>query len=429
METDQVQWTLSDGRTSRLAEFNQTFSAGDHSITLEVWGDDEYASARKSFSLEQPPAYRPHVVVGVPDSGFNVYHEMYRRPHLTEHPCTYVRDYPCDVPALNLSLNAATFEQALELDRPIWESIEPGDHYWIPGTNIIGAICHQPYAGSTASQTGTAPEQDYCILDDTSMHGTGVSSSVLSENPEALLVVVEGNSGGADYLTDGNLPIDVVNFSWGAAVPLAGLYITQENFGPFYVAASGNEGAFPVVLDSTKSHPSVITVGGADGRTQTEPGYSSWKTADFVSEYCRWTADTQTKHGIRESYCGTSFAAPTFAGALSKIILELRKASGYDGTIVNGMVDPILGISKWDVRDALNATATYQKTGPFKAGAHLAPLVTSAPVYQYGWGYFASDQVDAALNCIRTEICPEKDAQTRSVMELAWTYREATAWP
>ncbi len=423
---ESVHWDFGDGTTSNEHRPTHVYaSVGDFDVTLRVLAPSGIHETRFNVTVESVP-FLPHVIVAVPDSGVNPYHAVYHRPQLTAHPCTYIRDYPCDIPALELTLDASSWQEAFQADKEKWEAIRPGDRFWIPGTNLITVMCQEPYTGSTATSGVGATGVDHCILDDSSMHGTGSTSSVLSENPEALLIFEEGNSN-HDSLIDGTFPIDVINFSWGAAVPLAGTNLLQTDYAPFFVAASGNEGAFPVLLDGQKSHPSVINVGGADGASQTEPGYSSWKTADFVSEYCRPTAQTRSLTETRERYCGTSFPAPTLAGALSKIILGLRKSSGYTGSIQDGMVDPLLGISKADVRDALNRTATYEATGPFPADPEYVPLVESAPFYQYGWGYFAREQVPAALECILSDVCPDKPDAAVAYMDALWTYRETTA--
>lgn len=446
-----LNWRFGDGLAMAGSEVNHTYiapgvyhveviAAGatptrNGSMMLTVYdengnpaqggGDpDEDAGNDTNDPPATPASTIPHVLVGVPDSGFNVYHEVYRRPELTVHPCTYIEDYPCEIPALELTLDAPTWAEAFEADRDVWASIQPGDRYWIPGTNIVGAVCHQPYSGSTAAQVPST-EEDHCIISDSNSHGTGTSSSVLSENPDALLVVVEGNSGGAAYLTDGFYPLDVVSYSWGAAAPLAAGPLLAQDHVPFFVAASGNEGAFPVVLDSGKAHTSVITVGGADGASQTEPGYSGWKTMEYVSEYCRPGAAYQAVTGPEEDdYCGTSFSAPTLAGALSRAIWEMRQISEYTGSVTaDGMVDPVLGVTKWDMREALNHSATYQPDSPFDDEPHDAPLVS--PEYQWGWGYIARNEVPEILECILRDVCTERPETTVTYMESLWEARQA----
>lgn len=397
--------------------------------TVPLPESEEEAEAPEDEPTAPPPdGFIPHVVVGIADSGFNVYHEVYRRPHLTMHPCTYIRDFPCDLPALDLTLDASSYEEALAADQAKWESIQVGDAFWIPGTVFVFAGCVNSDGGSDVVTGGG----DLCILDDIARHGTGTSSSVLSENPDALLAVVEGNSGSYDLLDEYAIPTDVRSFSWGAAAPLVGTgLLLEENpeLDYVFVAASGNEGAFPVVLDGTKASQHVITVGAADGASRTEPGYSGWKTMDFVSEYCRPTADVETLDGINPRYCGTSFSAPTFAGAVSRVILELRLKSGFDGTMEDGVVDPILGIDYWDLLDALRASASYTPDSPFENDPHDVPLLEDAPYYQWGWGYIARNEVPAAVACLLDDVCAERPADTVAYMDALWTFRSVYGTP
>lgn len=369
-----------------------------------------------------PTGFIPHVLVGVPDSGINPYHEVYYRPNLTAHPCTYVEDFPCSIPALPLSVGVYdSWEEAYAADAAVWDAMEYRKWYWIPKTAFVAVMCE----GST-NAAGTLDGENKCLIDDSSDHGTGTTSSILTENPNALIAFKEGNSA-TTVFEDGTLPIDVLSYSWGAAVPLAlpGVISTPADYGPFYVAASGNEGAFPVVLDSPKASQAVINVGAADGRTRSEPGYSGWKTADVVSQYCRPGAATRSITGVTHSYCGTSFSAPTVAGVLSKVILDVRRESGYTGSIVDGMVDPILGVSKWDVRDALNRTATYEPSSRFPAQGGTVPVPAQAPWYQWGWGYVDATVADAMTRCVLDDACAEKDAGAKAYMGALWAFRGA----
>lgn len=396
----------------RLGEILATIDTGIGDILFDPSKIDE----------PTPTGPIPHVLMGVPDSGINPYHEMYYRPNLTVHPCTYIEDFPCDIPALPLSVGQYDdWQDAWDADKALWDSLEYLKWYWIPQTVFVAVMCE-----GTNSAAGSATEgENLCLIDDSNMHGTGTTSSILSENPNALIAFKEGNSA-TSVFEDGLLPIDIISYSWGPPAPLVttGILSTPRDYSPFFVAASGNEGAFPVILDTDKASHAVITVGGADAATRTEYGYTGWKTAEFVSQYCRPTAQTRSVDGYRASYCGTSFAAPTFAGALSKIVLDLRRESGYTGSIVDQMVDPILGVSKWDVRDALNRTASYAPEARFPAQPGLVPLAESAPAYQWGWGYVDGNTVDAALACIRDNACPVKDSVTVAYMDALWAVRD-----
>ncbi|MDX1611869.1 MAG: hypothetical protein R3185_05830, partial [Candidatus Thermoplasmatota archaeon] len=108
---------------------------------------------------------RSLAVVAHIDTGINPYHAAFRDPSTLGyvHPSRYIEGFPEDVPALNLTLDAPTYEEALDADAEVWESVERGQLYWIPGTRIIGAISMAP--GGTRAGVEETP-----ILDD---HGHG----------------------------------------------------------------------------------------------------------------------------------------------------------------------------------------------------------------------------------------------------------------
>ncbi len=137
-------------------------------------------------------------VVGVADSGINPYHlefaaAAYPDPdvlsltnNFTRHPSAYIAGYPATAEALPITLGKGYFPAA---DEPIFDSVEQGQLYWIPGTKIIGAVDADNNAASNAAADATP------ILDDDG-HGTG-SSSVSTGNrygycPSCLLFFVEG---------------------------------------------------------------------------------------------------------------------------------------------------------------------------------------------------------------------------------------------
>lgn len=349
---------------------------------------------------DEDPAYEPHVVVGVPDSGINPYHETYFRPDRTDHPCTYVRGFPCDVPALDLSVGVEDYSDALEQDQEVWDAVEPGQWYWIPKTVFIAVSCDP----DTDTATNT------CILDDTSMHGTGTTSSVVAENPDALIAFKEG---GADHLPfrQANIPVDVFSVSWGHIAPLPLAQGTCSQLGaykvptPIYVLAAGNDPR-PTLTDCWAAHPQTLTVGGAYAEDDTQELLAGTQP-DVVSYFCRPTAQTQSVKDMRPSYCGTSFATPTVAGALSKVILELRQTSGYDGTLTDdGRVDPLLNVTVADLRDAVNRTASYDPEPRYDntGGEYLpvqvptgVPVNPEAPWLQWGWGFYDGWVADATV--------------------------------
>lgn len=355
--------------------------------------------------------YRPYVLVGVPDSGINPYHELYYREHLTMHPCTYIQNFPCDLPALELTLGGDDWDAAFEADSEVWASVEVGEWYWIPRTVFVAVSCDRTFSGA---------DDDICILDDSHMHGTGTTSSIIMENPDALIAFKEGGSAHAPFLTAG-IPIDIMSVSWGTIVPIpaagpaAGL--VRDVPTPIYVLAAGNDPR-STLMDSWAGDPHNIVVGGAYTADGSEELMAA-KQPDVVSYYCRPTAQTKETHEMRESYCGTSFAAPTVAGGLSKVILGLRQASGYTGGLDGEFVDPVLGITVADLREALNLTASYSPESQYpNTSPRGLPVNPVAPWAQWGWGFYDGLVAEATLlHLLGEQIAPPKSDEARAYME------------
>lgn len=331
-----------------------------------------------------PLTPRPHVVVGVPDTGINPYHEVFYRPNLTVHPCTYIPEYPCDVPALELTLDAPSFEEAFERDGEKWEAIEPGDVFWIPQTVFVAVICEEPFEDDdpTAPRLG-----DICILDDSADHGTATTSSVVTENREALIAFKEGLADIQPFY-DAGIPVDIFSVSWANVVPFptpTDVFCPNFQTAPVYVLGAGNDPR-STVIDCWTGHPNSIAVGGAFAEGNGDHPLPA-NQPDVVSYFCRPTAKTKALDGWDTTKCGTSLAAPTVAGGLSKAVLALRRDSGYTGSLHDGFVDPVAGVTVADLREALNRTASYDPEAKYPNGPGT-PRVDEAPWLQWGWGFY-----------------------------------------
>lgn len=368
---------------------------------------------------------RPHVVVGVSDTGINPYHEAFHRPDRTDHPCTYIPDLPCDIPVLNLTLPADDYDKALERDRTVWENVTKDQWYWIPETPFVAVRC-------TSRTTGPIEK---CILGegdtltDRGGHGVGTTYSVLAENPDAS-IASEVSEGDHEGFIQAGIPVDVYSISWGHVVPLpVPEPLSESAYPPIYVKGARND-VGSTLLDSWDGDPEVITVGGAlwepagpttDGRW--DEVVTSGDQPDVVSYYCRPVAVSGSTDGYDQN-CGNSFGTPTVAGGLSKVILQLRRHSGYTGNTVNGTVDPVLDLTQRDIRDAMNRTASYEPTPRYVLergdlyAPYYAPLNPAAPWLQWGWGLYdgwvANRTIDHLLG--QDEV-PAKPDQARTYME------------
>ncbi len=381
-------------------------SAGCISDLPDLSDEDEDTPADTGFA--------PHVIIGIPDTGINPYHEIYHRPNLTEHPSTYIEDFPEDTPALNLSVGGDDFDALFEADKEIWENIEEDTWYWIPQTVFVAVYCE---SGQSADHRG-----DYCILDDGHMHGTGTTSSALMENEDALFAFKAGGPGIGPF-RDGGIPVDIFSVSWGSIVPIP-VDLGNDN-APIYVLSAGNDPR-PTAADAWAGDPRNIVVGGAYAEDNTQEALAG-NQPDVVSYFCRPTADTQTATGMRDSYCGTSFSGPTVAGALSKVVYAVRESTGYTGSgIQDGYVDPLANFTVEDLREALERTASYDPEPKYPNTSDRGlPLNPAAPWMQWSWGFYDGDIANVTIDhVLGIEEAPEKPMEAQLWMDGVRTVKE-----
>jgi hypothetical protein len=369
----------------------------------------------------------PRVVVAVADTGVNPYHEVYYRPQNTAHPCTWVEGFDdCSIPALDLSIGAFdSYAEAVAADQALWDSVEPHQWYCIPKTNIIGAVCD--VAGSVSGPVGV------CILDDQA-HGTGTTSSVLSEAPDALLLVHDGNSSAVNLESAPVIP-DIQSHSWGPAAPLplhaadpllpgASVFCDDGAFDDetiFFVSA-GNEVPWPTVADCSRVDNRVQIVGGGyPGKFQS----NSWTLYDFASWYCRPTA-SYTSITDTYDYCGTSFSAPTAAGAAAAALLRIRQQEGYVGGSTPQLVST--SVTRDAFIEAMRTAATYTPAAKFPntGGAAALPLPAQAPYLVWGYGWLDSTVSEAIASCALGGTCPQKSAEANEHNARRRAVRSAT---
>ncbi len=406
-------------------------------ITSTPPGPEHWADA----SDMRPDPSGPTVVVAVADTGVNPYHEVYRRPHLTVHPCHWVAGFDdCSVPALELSIGVHdTYEAAYAADLEVWRSVEVGRWYWIPGTNIIGAVCNGQ-SGRSGSPPPVTPDTP-CIHDEDG-HGTATTSAVLSEAPEALLLVHEGNSS-AGPLAYAPVAPDIQSHSWGPVAPqpvhagdpvtgYAGMTLADpgaDDPATLFFIAAGNLAPLPTIVDSSRVHPSVQVVGGGfpGELTPARATALSWTTFDFASWFCRPTAVPHSITAIRPSFCGTSFAAPTVAGTAAAALLELRRAEGWTGRSTPQQVTP--AVSRDAFVEALRAAATYAPEHRFPMSSTGVDVPVGSEPFVWGHGFLDATDVGTVVSCATGGTCPTKPALARRWNQARHDARRAQTEP
>lgn len=366
-------------------------------------------------------------VVAVIDTGINPYHVEFRdtsdRAH--EHPSTWLEGFPAGVPALELTLDAATYEEAMVADCEVWRSVQRGQLYWIPGTRIVGAASFQNADPSCNPATGALEDEAHIL--DSAGHGSMTASRAAASSygacPDCLIVAIEFPTSIPLVLPTGSeeVPmeaialaaehkdwIDVQSNSWGPFVPVydparvGGLLGATPEFieevervsaeQPAFWA-SGNGAAFrggalghptPVTPHAT---PSAIMVGGHDsGYVTAWPGFPP----HVVSDACgSWAAHDQTMDESEEDVgSGTSAATPFVAGNAAELLLTARRllgdadtgqrdsgvmAAGDPTGITDGpLADGELTRAEW--QRLLYATATERPEAQFEDGPPCGPL-------------------------------------------------------
>ncbi len=352
----------------------------------------------------------PHVLVATIDHGLNVYHQLFYRPNRTVHPCTYLQDFPCTVRELPLSVGGDDVYAMRSADADLLAAMEPDVWYWIPGTAFVAVRCDEEALAADCLVPGANRE-----------HGTHTVSSLLMEEPEAN--VAFSTSGYPDFFNDEGIPIDIQWSSTGPLVPLPVTYagvVQGPRFDFVDVEAAGNF-AYPTTLSGQDARPSAILVGGA-APTEGEEAESQ-KVVDVVSYYCRPVADGHHATAMTEA-CGTSFAAPTVAGALAKVVLQTRRATGYVGGYDGGVLDPVAGLTAAGLRDAMNRTATYAPDDQYGTpGKHPVPLNPQAPWLQWGWGFYDAAVADGTLDLLAGADAPAKPPEAQAYMDAVYAFR------
>ena len=378
-------------------------------------------------------AATPHVIVAVADTGVNPYHEAYYRPQNTAHPCTWVAGFDdCSIPALHLSIGKHdNVFQALHADRELWESVVEGQWYWIPKTNIIGAVCDRAWSDAQQPDAGST-----CIYDNHG-HGTGITSSVLSESPDALLLVHEGGTDAASMWT-APVVADIRTHSWDGSPPLP-LHATDpvapgddacaDELEPetLYFVSAGNNTPMPTIADCYKSAPRFQIVGGGfPGKGHVQSG----TTYDFASWFCRPTAAHDGTKGFARNYCGTSFSAPTVAGTAAAALLRIRQQDGYTGRSTAQKVSS--SVTQQQFLDALRNGATYTPQAKYHNPTDLLdaggwyPLPEQAPWLVWGYGWIDSTVTNAVVACALGGNCPGQPAAAEQYNQIRQEARAAT---
>lgn len=392
-------------------------------IVLALSGcvSDDAPEVPETPQTPEPAKERARVVVAVIDSGVNVYHDFYQTgTSLSDEELAELSNG--GTPARRIQLTqTGTYQERLEADADIWANIQAGELVYFDGTNVLG-ISHNPDA--------------HPVLDDGS-HGTGTTTSVLTANPNALVVLVEGVGGSAGEKWAAETPwVDILSESYGLycgqpvleAIPgdstAKNNKLANDN-GKLVVGAADNTPC-PANHDGTAGPPWVVGVAG--DHPEGEGGCRepiSGNFPDFTADFTQTLSAAGTIDETR-TMSGTSFSTPTTAGTFSAVLQHVRTEWGHAG----GITDGAMAISpdgerftQYDLRDAMNRTARYFDVDP----TCQEPVIPVAPWVIQGWGHVGPEIIGAATSHALGNETITKDAQAVSYMEAHYAYRQ-TVW-
>jgi len=379
-------------------------------------------------------AATPRVTAVVADisPGTNPYHEVFRRPTWTEHPCTVIPGFPCDAPALNLTLGD-DYLADLAADALVWKQYRRGVIYWVPGTNLLlttmrswdgfGLDVHDGFGGKDVG------------------HGLGTSSAAAVACPGCyVLVIQDSNSIDGVPIQEVADHLPWVDFVVSTNVP--GQLGSQQAFlehyaaatraladsGRFFFAASGDFVTF--ATDERVGPPSieydappwVVMVGGAYEdlapfgftachATDAQAG----KPADFAGEFLQLAPAVETVAGYTQ-FGGTSASAPQIAGRFAHALRGIRQVKGDHrgpGLLWTGVPSPSPALKDgkltaeelrtafagagryWHGREIDPACAAWLVFGSTSYTPAVIPM--GLPWAQMGWGYVGRDEAQNAI--------------------------------
>src|SRR5581483_4414968 len=374
---------------------------------------------------------RATAVVADIGPGTNPYHQAFRRPTWTEHPCTVIPGFSCDTPALNLTFGA-DYAADLAADRATWASYRPGTLYWVPHTNLLLLTTR-----SFVNADGTGIPDGH--VDATGTHGVGTSGAVSAACPDCYVLVVQdaasGNGEGTQYVVD-HLPwVDfITNTSFpGSNTEGPGYAWASKAFvdsGRLQFVGSGNFVVYPLLDELSVAYPDynlppwVTVVGGAIDRIDFADGSfdcrgidpDASKPSDFVGDFAQNLPTPETTNDDLV-LTGTSFATPQVAARFAETLRKLRAALGdtrAPGKLWAGAPrnSPLLkdgALTGAEMYQLMASVASYFKPRDYNplcepefalhgmTPPQPAPL---APWSEMGWGFPLAGDTDRAVQVL-----------------------------
>jgi hypothetical protein len=371
-------------------------------------------------------AGKPRVVVAVIDSGVNPYHSFWyaSEPGLPS-PVYPEGTSPASVTPDTLREFGIENDHILKLtrtgnpaedyaaDAEQWARVKPYEYYWFRGTNLIAM--GRDTAGPLILGNS-----------DSNVHGVSTTASVISANPEAIVVLIEADgstesqdldTGEAYDIAFADPAVDMVSFSYSQALPTPQVKALYDSFeavvygGKLFFSSASNDPWITPYNDTSGPWWSIGISGSGEGRSSGASGEvessngrqsKSGQLPDFVADFshnlptCR-ICQTETVRSF-----GTSFSTPWAAGVASRVLLEARRQLGHAGGIDKAGEAPVMvrgarrDITNWELRRALEQAAYVATTAEWdprsaQTDGGTIPVNDEAPWLQVGWGELSVD--------------------------------------
>ncbi len=367
---------------------------------------------------------RARVVVAVPDSASNPYHEFFHSQPVVVTQELLDEFGVDDDHVLHLT-RTGNWRDDFEDDAALWARVNQGELYWFAGTNLFGI------SFSAKGVPLVAEESDRS-------HGIGTTAAVMAANPEAIVIAVEGINDESETWAFTTPFVDVVSTSYGplGSLPLPG-HINDSHHGvvdngKVHVGAADNTPALSPFDNTSGPWWSI----GVAGLHEDEPGRGrealSGTAVDVVSDFTQELPYCSRCEEGTDVVSGTSFATPRTAGVISRIILDGRRAAGHAGGIVTQGVDQpalVVGnglhVTNWDLRRALEEAAWYPSVEDGSLQPDLDtryPVPAQAPWTVMGWGLVSPDPAFDVVAQANAHLGFSDEAATRVKSD------EACAW-
>lgn len=367
--------------------------AGDETGGVDLGGDVTGGAG---------PCLQPRVVVSVVDSRLNPYH-AYFYPGASGVTPAVRAAFGIDAEHILRLTRTGDVIADRVADAALWASVQPGEHYWVAGTNLI-VINFAPDASELLAQR----EDD--------ISGTAAAAAVLAANPDAIVMFVgSGDRLGHDAAEVAGFlhpEVDIVATGYSASMPLIELGLPTPGFvhspeavfelGKLHFAQTANAPDPTTPLAAGAGPWWSIGIKGIESGTSGGATLLSGLLGDFAADARQVLPNCGLCEDGSGAVVGTAVATAQAAGVASRALFELRRTLGQTAGITqrNGAAllaaSDDVAISNWQLRRALEVAAAVPGTTEYSFREGLqetvgVPVAATATWALLGWGVLTPD--------------------------------------